>query len=89
MGLCILGGSDVTPSFAVLDVPLYLPCLACHDHPCSVSVFLLSPLGGAVSIGPLGGAVSIGRARLMTGLIELEIKDAFPVGSVSLTTAMA
>ena len=34
-------------------------------------------------------AVSMGRARLMTGLIELEIKDAFPVGSVSLTTAMA
>ena len=80
MGLCLLGGSDVTPSFAVLDVPLYLPCLACHDYPCSVSVFLLSPLGGAVSMG---------RARLMTGLIELEIKDAFPVGSVSLTTAMA
>ena len=72
--------ATVTPSFAVLDVPLYLPCLACHDHPCSVSVFLLSPLGGAVSMG---------RARLMTGLIELEIKDAFPVGSLSLTTAMA
>ncbi|CAL8332835.1 unnamed protein product [Boreogadus saida] len=37
----------------------------------------------------LGGAVSIGRARLLTGLIELEIRDAFPVGSVSLTAAMA
>ena len=80
MGLCILGGSDVTPSFAVLDVPLYLPCLACHDHPCSVSVFLLSPLRGTVSMG---------RSRLITGLIELEIKDAFPVGSLSLTTSMA
>ena len=80
MGLCLLGGSDVTPSFAVLDVPLCLPCLARHDHPCSVSVFLLSPLRGTVSMG---------RSRLITGLIELEIKDAFPVGSVSLTTAMA
>ena len=66
--------------FDVQNGAFYLPCLACHDHPCSVSVFLLSPLGGAVSMG---------RARLMTGLIELEIKDAFPVGSVSLTTAMA
>ena len=25
----------------------------------------------------------MGRARLMTGLIELAIKDAFPVGSLS------